>query len=183
MVANIQLTIAKSLYKNCKKGHSVLSNIDDHGYRAHMCNSNTDGKWLFSHQKAKCYKKRRFERGKLWKKHFATCAAPRTECLESICYHFSLLTLLLLIESVQSCMTVYEIILCEPERGHSVIDIYLFSMFWIKLLELKVVFRNFFCWMYNIIVCKSEYIEGHRTSLHTRIHNINETYFCLWKLT
>ena len=38
MAAHIQLTIVKSLfYKNCKKGHSVHSNVDDHAYQAHMC--------------------------------------------------------------------------------------------------------------------------------------------------
>ena len=31
MAAHIHLT--KSLYKNCKKGHSVHSNVDDHAYR------------------------------------------------------------------------------------------------------------------------------------------------------
>ena len=72
MAARIHLTIAKSL---CKKGHSVRSNVDDH--RSHVCNSNNDGKWLFSHHKAKGYEKRRYEREKLWKKHFATFAATQ----------------------------------------------------------------------------------------------------------
>ena len=38
----------------------------------HMCNSNNDGKWLFSHHKAKCYAKRRLNG-----KHFATSAAAQ----------------------------------------------------------------------------------------------------------
>ena len=78
---------------------------------------------------------------------------PRTECLESIFCHFCLLTLLLLIEHVQSGMTVSVLIICtHDERGHYVFDTHLFSMFWVKhlfeLLELKVVFRNLFCRVY-----------------------------------
>ena len=42
-------------FKNGKKGYSVHSNVDDHAYRAHMCNSNYNSNkfpWLFSYQKA-----------------------------------------------------------------------------------------------------------------------------------
>ena len=69
--------------------------------------------------------------------------------IESLFCNFCLLTLLLLIEPVQSRMTVCVLILCTNYEGeHSVFDIHLFSIFWIKylfeILELKVVFRNFF---------------------------------------
>ena len=57
---------------------------------------------------------------------------PRTECLESLFCNVCLLTLLLLIEQVQSYMTVCVLILCTPERGHFVFDTHLLSMFWIK---------------------------------------------------
>ena len=53
MTAQVQLTIAKSLFKSCKN-HSVHSNGDDHAYTGHTCNRNNDGNTfprLFSYQK------------------------------------------------------------------------------------------------------------------------------------
>ena len=56
-------------------------------------------------------------------------------------------TLVLLTEYVQPCITVSVIILCTPERGHSVVDTHLFSMFCIKYLlnyyNLKLCFGTF----------------------------------------
>ena len=43
MAAHIHLTVAKSLFKNGKKGLSVNSNVDDHAYRTRMCSSSNNG--------------------------------------------------------------------------------------------------------------------------------------------
>ena len=77
---------------------------------------------------------------------------PRTECLKPLFCHFCLQTLLLLLKCAQPWMTVVVLILCTSERGHSVLDTHLFKctvLIFIELLELEVVFRNFFCWVYN----------------------------------
>ena len=69
---------------------------------------------------------------------------PRTEYRKThYCCNFCLQTLLLLIKCVQSCMTVYVLILCKrskPERGHSLIWYPFPAMYCIELFELKVLF-------------------------------------------
>ena len=55
MATHIHLTVAKSLFKNCKKGLSAHSNVDDHAYRTRMCNSSNNGNkfpWLLKLSKS-----------------------------------------------------------------------------------------------------------------------------------